>query len=624
MTKPLTVFLLLVALGSFLLASCGKKGEQASDREAGEKAAMAPAQAEVKLSENLMKIAEHLGDGGVHFSVTDTKGDLQQMGQFVDLVLAIVPAGEIPPGLRVEALLDDLGLYSLQGRGSSSEQIGKVWHNRSFVLTDGKHEGALSLLGRESAKPAARSFAPAGADLVLETSLDLRGVERTTKRIAKALGSRTEEEILQGFKEEVFDMGINIADFFADFTVRGAIVLWLDEEKSFELQPGMTLPVPHFAARLENAGIIWKLIEKDIRKGSKVVEKDGEIILTPEDGPEETPFGPLLPQVVWNSKTKELFVSLSADDLALCRGEGARVNSSESYQKATAGFPDELSSLAYVSSDVFRLVELLAKEFAPQAPPEAQPIVTELFACLARLGAEGGYAAGIAVQKDGFLALANLPFPVKGDSFVGPGGVGAVASMAGLATPAILKAKKSADTAKTISNAKQIGLAMMDFENTFGEFPSADTRVELESIGEEVPSGDSANDYFAQLLINKSTDNEKIFFVKGVRGVREGDNVFNAPDKILEKGENGFAYIKSLSATSGSSSHPLLLAPMTGKGLKFDPKPFGGKALVLHIDGSVKLYPIDGKGDIVMPDGRGFWARWGPEGFNEDDLVFPR
>ena len=49
-----------------------------------------------------------------------------------------------------------------------------------------------------------------------------------------------------------------------------------------------------------------------------------------------------------------------------------------------------------------------------------------------------------------------------------------------------------------------------------------------------------------------------------------------------------------------------------------------GEAVVLHIDGSVECYPIDGNGDIVMPDGRGVWARWVPEGFNEVDLVFPK
>ena len=433
--------------------------------------AMVPAQAQVKFSERLTKIAENLGDGGVHFSVTDTKGDLQQMGEFVDQVLEMVPEGELPPGLRVERLLGDLGLYSLLGRGSSSEQIDKAWHNRSFVLTDGKHKGLLSLLGDRSMAPAATSFAPEGADLVLETSLDLREVERTSKRIANAFGGRAEEEVIQGFKEDVFELGINIADIFADFTVRGTIVLWLDKEKSFELKPGVKLPVPHFAARMENATMVWKLLENDLRRKSKVVELDGEIILTPEDGPEDSPFGPLIPQIVWNPETKELFVSLSAEDLALCRGEGARIAAGASYQKATAGFPKELSSLAYVSSDVFRIVEMLTKEFISEVPPEAQAIIAQLIPYLEQLGAEGGYAAGMSVQDDGFLAVANLPFPVKGESFVGPGGVAGVAVLAGLATPAILKAKHTANKAKTTNTLKQLGILLLSFQAEHGKNP---------------------------------------------------------------------------------------------------------------------------------------------------------
>ncbi|MDG1669781.1 MAG: prepilin-type N-terminal cleavage/methylation domain-containing protein [Akkermansiaceae bacterium] len=169
-----------------------------------------------------------------------------------------------------------------------------------------------------------------------------------------------------------------------------------------------------------------------------------------------------------------------------------------------------------------------------------------------------------------------------------------IAVLAGLATPAILKAKKSADKAKTVSNAKQIGIAMMDFDGTYGEFPSDGTRKELESIGEEVPSGDSANDYFAQLLINDSVDSEKIFYAKGVRGVKEGDNVFkNQPDKILEKSENGFGYFmyddKTALSSSDASSCPLVCAPLKSGGPNpvFDENAYAGEYVYLQLDSSV-------------------------------------
>lgn len=178
-----------------------------------------------------------------------------------------------------------------------------------------------------------------------------------------------------------------------------------------------------------------------------------------------------------------------------------------------------------------------------------------------------------------------------------------IAVLAGLATPAILGAKKDADKAKTITNAKIIGIAMTEFDNQYGEFPSDLTRKELESEGEEVPSGDSANDYFAQLLINKSTDSEKIFYAKGVRGVKEGDNVFkNQPDKILEKSEVGFGYFMYDDNTplslSDASSCPLICAPLKSGGTNpiFDENAYAGEYVYLQLDNSVVTGKIkDGK-----------------------------
>jgi hypothetical protein len=42
-----------------------------------------PAVAGVKLSERLTRIAGHLGEGGAHVSVTDSKDDLQNLGELI-------------------------------------------------------------------------------------------------------------------------------------------------------------------------------------------------------------------------------------------------------------------------------------------------------------------------------------------------------------------------------------------------------------------------------------------------------------------------------------------------------------------------------------------------------------
>ncbi|MDA7882233.1 type II secretion system GspH family protein [Akkermansiaceae bacterium] len=182
-----------------------------------------------------------------------------------------------------------------------------------------------------------------------------------------------------------------------------------------------------------------------------------------------------------------------------------------------------------------------------------------------------------------------------------------IAVLAGLATPAILKAKKSADKAKTINNAKQIGIAMTEFDSQYGEFPSDETRQLLEDEGSEVPIGNTANDYLAQLLISKILDSEKVFYAKGVRGVREGDDVFNTRDKALEKSENGFGYIMlndgtALSQSYGSSAIPVICAPLKSGGIDpvFDAGAYNNEYVYLKLDSSVGTGKVNEAGKALL------------------------
>lgn len=205
-------------------------------------------------------------------------------------------------------------------------------------------------------------------------------------------------------------------------------------------------------------------------------------------------------------------------------------------------------------------------------------------------------------------------------------GVAALALLAGCKeTSEAAQEAKKADMIEAINNAKRIFYVMIEFDGDYGEFPGDETATDdLEGY-----AGTSSNDYLAQFFGGGYTRSEEIFYAKGGSSTdKKPDNDVSIHSAILTAGECGFAYIKNQS-TSDNSGRPLLLAPMTGKGLKFDPEPYGGIAVVLHIDGSVKQYRIDGNGDIVIPDGRKFWAGgpndvWGPEGFDEDDLVFPK
>lgn len=445
--------------------------------------------AEVTLSERLTKIAKHLGDGGVHFLVTDSEDDLRDLAGLLDRFLEAVPedeAKEIPAGFSFEQIFGDLGLLAIEGRGSSAHQVDDHWHNRSFLMTDGKHEGLLSLLGKRSEAPMALEFAPAGADLVLETTLDLTAFEATARKVVQPFGAEAIAEVEKGLKREIPELGTTLSEFMDDFKVRGTIVIWLDDEKTFELNPETKFPVPHFAAKMENAGTVWQLLEKELVAKSEVKEVDGQLVITPKDGPTPTPFGEILPQIVWNEGTGDLFLSLTPEDLLACLADGPKLGASPSFQQATKDFPETASTMAYVSSDFFRLVERLTKEFGPMAPPEGQEFIQEVLPYLEKLGTKGGYAAAFSVQEEGFLGAANFPWPVKGDSFMaGFGGLIGVPMIAGFATPAILKAKKSGDDTMKLNKAKRLAEMAITMDLEEGKFPTSLAELRIATAGDD-------------------------------------------------------------------------------------------------------------------------------------------
>jgi len=204
-----------------------------------------------------------------------------------------------------------------------------------------------------------------------------------------------------------------------------------------------------------------------------------------------------------------------------------------------------------------------------------------------------------------------------------------IAVLAGLATPAILKAKKNADKAQTINNAKQIGIALSEFDSSYDSYPSEDTRIQLEEEGAEPPSGDDANAYFAQLIVAQSTDSEAIFYAKGVRGTKKGDDVISNRDNILERGENGFGYVmlagsQALSSSYTRSSTPLAVAPLKegGSDPVFDDNPYSGDYVYLKGDNSVSTGKLskDGSGKALLKgQGRTTLFSTGPDSVWEDD-----
>ncbi len=190
-----------------------------------------------------------------------------------------------------------------------------------------------------------------------------------------------------------------------------------------------------------------------------------------------------------------------------------------------------------------------------------------------------------------------------------------IASLAGLTAPMVIRQRKKADQTEAISNARQIGLAMFEFETEYTRFPDDSSGAEVAgNTGSSLAMGaGAANNYFRQLIGAGYTQSEQMFYAK-VPGSRKPDGNINGV-AALDAREVGFGYItlgpNGLS-TAGNPARPYVVTPLLGaSGTQFDKAPFDGKAVVLRIDNSVSALTINNTSNeaILTPASSGSPAK---------------
>ncbi len=155
------------------------------------------------------------------------------------------------------------------------------------------------------------------------------------------------------------------------------------------------------------------------------------------------------------------------------------------------------------------------------------------------------------------------------------------------------------DQVEAINNARQIGIALFEFETEYGKFPDASTvaDVKRESGTSLTLSGNSSNDHFAQLIASGICQSESMFHAKS-KGAVKPDGVFNSDATVLNHGECSFAYIAGSDAT-GHPDTPIVFGPVIPGTTTLDTKIFDGKGFLLRKDNSVTALSINASGRII-------------------------
>jgi type II secretory pathway pseudopilin PulG len=168
-----------------------------------------------------------------------------------------------------------------------------------------------------------------------------------------------------------------------------------------------------------------------------------------------------------------------------------------------------------------------------------------------------------------------------------------------LLMPPIMGNRNVADLTEASSHLRSLSLNLYAFDEEYGSFPDASTAVDVkESTGTPLTLGDSSsNQLFRQLLATLGRD-EIIFWARTSRDGKKPDNIIDSDATALAPGECSFSYVAGRS--SADTGAPVVMAPLIPGTTRFDPKPFGGKALVLFIGTSSTPLPIEPDGRVLV------------------------
>ncbi len=180
-----------------------------------------------------------------------------------------------------------------------------------------------------------------------------------------------------------------------------------------------------------------------------------------------------------------------------------------------------------------------------------------------------------------------------------------IAALAGLTAPMVIRQRKKADQTEAVSNARQIGLALFEFENDYGSYPDPTTATAVtDATGSTLTLGTgSSNDFFRQLLAGNYSQSEKMFYAKISKTKKPDDNISGA--EALKAGEVGFAYMMKGTAgfnAGGNPGRPIACTPLLNNATDgtFDPAPFDSKAIILRMDNSATSINIKLDNTILL------------------------
>ena len=416
----------------------------------------------IKVQSSLQTTLSYLDTDGEQLSISDVGGFLKFYAECLDEYM--LPAmrrstDEFPRELSFDRIYDLTGLGKATAIGSSSKKYDNFHHGRYFIDTKGSRKGLFSLLGEESAAWNAPLFAPESTDFVFETQLDLKKAPKLILDVLSSINKDVADTTKENFAQPLPGVeGLTAELFLASLNARISIIGEVDGEMNMKETPKLKL-----SARIDGVTKqFWEAAKTDLSKNFEM-KSNGEVHTFTSPQPLPLPWGEHSLMIVFDLKKDHIWVSLHAEHLKACQGDGAKLGSNKSYQAAMQHLSPEGCTHFYLSQKVIKSTLAVTQQTFTfdKDNPFTMAMHRMLGDAAKHINKGNGIAATITHDDKGLLTTINTPFRIRGSimSYYAQ----MVPAMAAISYGPIVKNLKKGDEVMAIQRMKNVHASLLNY-----------------------------------------------------------------------------------------------------------------------------------------------------------------
>lgn len=392
-------------------------------------------------SANFTAISQHLDLGGTLYGYVDIEGDIAKLTEQVSAYLnkmRVLEPGKIPEHINFKTIIERLGLQQIYGIGVSSYQRDDLFRNKTFVYAPGQPEGLLKVFAGKNIPFESIARAPAGADLLIEQSLDVTAIRDLVLAIANDVMGEFGEGMINAQLEQPLGgmSSLTLTKVIDSLNTRLVVVADINTSRKLAVQSAdiaIDLSAVDFYISLDNVG--WLIDELATSFGAMPQ-------LTFDDTPSAhsvfinmplpEPWNYYSPVFKHDKTSKRLVIASSGDFLERCLSANSGIRKDDAFKAATRDLPKEGNNFQYMSPTIGKEGQRLMDSILAQHSEDGMQTVLSTYQDMLP-SAKHGTAAATQRLAEGFLVVSNSETSHKSSmtlAAVNPATIGILAAMA--------------------------------------------------------------------------------------------------------------------------------------------------------------------------------------------------